>query len=80
MSDIDAQVHRDLGELTATVRAQGERLAAMETRQLASDKKLNDVHDTIMQAAGGWRVLVVVGGIGVAIGGLLVKFIPEWIK
>lgn len=34
------------------------------------------IRDTLQEAKGGWRVLMLVGGAGAAIGGLIVKLLP----
>lgn len=39
-------------------------------------KRLDAIGNTLSEAKGGWRVLMLVGGAGAAIGGAIVKFVP----
>lgn len=61
-TDSDASLHRDMGNLQA-------RMHAVETRQREDSAKLSQVHDVIMNAKGGYKTLLMVGGFGAAIGG-----------
>lgn len=60
---------QDYGRLTAEV-AQLQR----EVTELRCDMK--KVLETLQEARGGWRTLMLVGGAAATVGGALVKFLP----
>lgn len=71
MSDAnDLQMHRDMGRLEGQVAALNGQVAGMQS-------KINEMHDAIVSARGGWRVLVVVGGAIAAVSSLLTKLLSE---
>lgn len=60
-----------------------DRLRTLEVQMQAVLKDYDDmrddiriIRDTLQEAKGGWRVLMLVGGAGAALGGAMVKFIP----
>lgn len=71
-----------------------ERLARLEAQMVAvmddyddmrSDQKemkadIRLIRETLQEARGGWRVLMLVGGAGATVGGLLVKFLPMAVR
>ena len=62
----DPQLHRDLGKLEATVMALAE-------SQKKTEERVQDIHDAVMAAKGGWRALVIVGAISSALTGVAMK-------
>lgn len=68
----ETQIHRDLGRLE-------ERMRAAEMRAADMQRKVDDMHRLLMQAQGGWRVMVMVGGAAAAVGALAAKlFSAVW--
>jgi hypothetical protein len=63
---ISEKLHRDLGRLEA-------RIDAIEVCLAHIKPKIEQVADTLNQAKGGWKMLVVLAGISGAIGALLAK-------
>lgn len=61
-------MHRDLGRLEG-------RMAAVETQMSVMGTKVDEMHRAMMQAAGGWRVLLAVGTVAAAIGAGLTKLL-----
>lgn len=59
-------MHRDLGRLEG-------RMAAVEAQVGVMGGKVDEMHRAMMQAAGGWRVLLAVGTVAAAIGAGLTK-------
>lgn len=60
-----------------------DRLTKVEVKVETIDETLREVREDVRalrsmaeNAKGGWRTLMIVGGIGTAIGGALVKFVP----
>lgn len=68
-----ADLHRQLGEMTATNRAVLDRLDKLEAREAARDLKIGAVHDWMQQARGSWKALAAAGGFGAALTGALIK-------
>lgn len=62
----DAELHRDIGRLEATQ-------ALMQVQMSDMQKKVDVMHDAIVSAKGGWRVLMAVGSAGAAIGAIVAK-------
>lgn len=60
-----------------------DRLTKVETKVEGIEEIVAEIRDDVKalsemahNAKGGWRTLMIVGGIGTAIGGALVKFVP----
>lgn len=60
-------VQRDIGSLT-------ERVRHLEESQREQLIILRNLESMMEQARGGWKLLVAVGGISAAIGGIIIKF------
>lgn len=73
MSGGDAQLHRDIGRLEG-------RVMALESTVAEMKEMIGDMHETITQAKGGWKTLIVVGSIGAAIGTGLTKILGVFAK
>lgn len=71
----DGDLQRALGELEGRVGALEEQNRALihELRNMSAE--LANVNRTLAEARGGWRMLMVVGGAGAALGGLLASFL-----
>lgn len=68
MSELDVQLHRDVGRIEGQVEALERRLADMQD-------KVDEMHRVLMRAQGGWRMLLMVGSLSAAIGAVLTKVI-----
>lgn len=68
MSAADAQLHRDIGALEAEVQHLKEQVGEMK-------QKIDVMHDAIVSAKGGWKMLLAVGSAGAAVGTLMTKIL-----
>lgn len=64
-----SEYERELGEMTAKIHH-------LETTVNEMSKDLREIRDTLLQAKGGWRTVMMVAGISAAIGGVMVKIVP----
>lgn len=64
-------LHRDFGRLEGKVDGLEDRLGELADSQAQTQRQVSQIHDTIMRAEGGWRLMVVVGTVAAAIGGLV---------
>lgn len=62
----DAQLHRDIGNLQA-------RVTVLEGQIKDMNAKLDVLLAAVTEAKGGFRLVLVVGTLGAALGGLLLK-------
>lgn len=62
------QLHRDLGRVEGKVDSQQRDIDEMR-------RKVDEMHRAMMQAAGGWKVLLGVGSASAVIGGLVAKLL-----
>jgi len=63
------EVQRDLGRMEAQITTLISQVSALNVKVAAIDK-------TLSEARGGWRMLLMVGGVAGAVGGLLGKYLP----
>lgn len=64
----DTQLHREVGRIEGQVAGLDRRLSDMQT-------KVDEMHKLLMQAQGGWRVMVMVGSMSAVIGAGVTKII-----
>lgn len=69
----DLQLHRDVGRVEGDVKALQLQLTAMQA-------KVDEMHRALMQAQGGWRVMVMVGGASAAVGAVIAKVVGVFWK
>lgn len=62
-------VQRDLGRMEAQITTLISQVSALNVKVAAIDK-------TLSEARGGWRMLLLIGGIAGTVGGLLAKYLP----
>jgi hypothetical protein len=62
-------VQRDLGRMEAQITALIWQVSALNTKVDAIDK-------TLSEARGGWRILLLIGGVAGTVGGVVGKFLP----
>lgn len=62
---------------------ENERIAVLEVEVEAMKRDINDmkgdlriIRDTLLQAKGGWKTLMLVAGLASTVGALLTKFLP----
>lgn len=73
-------IQYQLGALTARVSAlEATNQQLLETMQ-AMREEMATVNNTLSEAKGGWRVLMMVGGFGTVIGGMIAFAINTWLK
>lgn len=60
---------REIGEMSARVH---------HLEQTASEMRedIRTIRDTLLQAKGGWKTLMLVAGISATVGGLMAKLVP----
>lgn len=63
--------------------AENERIAVLETEVEAMKKAMDDmkgdlriIRDTLLQARGGWKTLMLVAGLASTVGAVLAKILP----
>lgn len=69
---MESNVERELGALLVRVSALEE-----DIRELTTDVRA--VRDTLMQAKGGWRLMMIVAGLSGTVGALITKLAPLFI-
>jgi len=69
----DPQIHRDLGRIDATLSQQGEQIRRLVESNEATDQRVKEMHDVLMQARGGWKTLLTVGAISSALTTVVLK-------
>lgn len=62
-------VQRDLGRMEAQITALISQVSRLNTKVDAIDK-------TLSEATGGWRMLLVIGGVAGTLGGLVGRYLP----
>lgn len=62
-------VQRDLGRMEAQITALLSQVAVLNAKVDAIDK-------TLSEAKGGWRMLLLIGGVAGIVGGLIGKYVP----
>ena len=67
------EVHRDLGRHDAQIEALQAQVTGLHQDMKAMIAKLQQINQTLSEARGGWRTLVVVGAAASAISAMLVK-------
>lgn len=55
---------REFGDLSA-------RVTALERTVTGMDEKVTEIRDTMLRAEGGWRFMLAMFGMGIAIGGVI---------
>lgn len=64
-----SEYERELGEMSA-------RIHHLENTVTAMGADLRTIRDTLLQAKGGWKTLMLVAGISATVGGLMAKLVP----
>lgn len=64
-----AEVQRDLG------RMEGE-MSSIKRDMAELKKDVKAIRETLSEAKGGWRVMLMISGISATVGGLVAKFLP----
>lgn len=64
------QTKMELAELRTRYEYQSMTMAELKLGQASLLIQLREIQDTLVQAKGGWRVLMLLGGVGAAIGSL----------
>ena len=67
----DMQLHRDMGRLEGKFAGIETQVAQVQASQESMQKKVDAIHDAMMQAKGGWRLMFVVGSASAAMGALV---------
>lgn len=69
----DMQLHRDIGRLEG-------RVAALESQVAEMKEMVSAMHDTMMQARGSWRLMLVVGSAAAGVGALIASLLGAFHK
>lgn len=75
MTDNELQLHRDLGRLEGEVSGLQSQVATMQSGQEQMQEKIEVIHDALMQAKGGWRLIFLAGSLAAMLGGLAASFL-----
>lgn len=70
IADQVMQTKMELAELRTRYEYQSMTMAELKLGQTSLLMQLREIQDTLVQAKGGWRVLMLLGGVGAAIGSL----------
>lgn len=71
----DPRIHRDLGRIDATLKAQADKIAHLSDTQREIAERVENIHSVLMQVGGGWKTLLMVGALSSAITGVVMKII-----
>lgn len=63
-------LHRDLGRVEGRIEAYEQRLARVE-------EMVADIHEAVLKARGGWKMLLAVGTLSASIGAFLTKILAH---
>ena len=58
-------------------KSHADKLERLERRAETMEAKLDDIIKTLNEARGGWRAIMIIGGVAATIGAMLAKF-PPW--
>ena len=67
-------------EIERTLGEHGARIAALEKDVTRMEEKLDRILETLSEAKGGWKMLMMVGGASATIGGLIATLLAKWLK
>lgn len=68
-------LHRDLGRHDAQIETLEKEIHRLGEKMTAMDARLAEIHTTLAEAKGGWRVLMAVGGLAGSLGAALASFL-----
>ncbi len=66
-------IHHDLGRHDAQIEALQEQVKQLHADMQAMNVTLNQINTTLSEAKGGWKTLMLVGGIAAAVGATFSK-------
>ena len=73
------EIHRDLGKHDAQIDALNVQFNRMHHDMQNMLEQLQQIQSTLSEARGGWRLMVMVGGLSAAAGGIVVK-VMTWLQ
>lgn len=73
------EIHRDLGKHDAQIDALNVQFNRMHHDMQNMLEQLQQIQATLSEARGGWRLMVMVGGLSAAAGGIVVK-VMTWLQ
>lgn len=73
------EIHRDLGKHDAQIEALTVQFNRMHTDMQKMLEELQGIQATLSEAKGGWKLLLMVGGVSAALGGIVVK-VMTWMQ
>lgn len=71
----DTSLHRDIGRLESRMDGADKRAADMQRQVENIAKKMEDVHTMVMQAQGGFKVIIAVSTAAAALGAAFTKLL-----
>lgn len=75
MSEIDSSVVRELATHAADINHMKEDMDRILTEMAQMQMCLNKISSTLSEAKGGWRMLMMLGGLAGVVGSLLTHFV-----
>jgi chromosome condensin MukBEF complex kleisin-like MukF subunit len=72
------QAKLEIAELRTRYEYQSMTMAELKLGQTSLLMQLREIQDTLVQAKGGWRVLMLLGGVGAAIGSLATYIVQNF--
>lgn len=73
------EIHRDLGKHDAQIDALNVQFNRMHHDMQNMLEQLQQIQSTLAEAKGGWKTLMMVGGVSAALGGIVVK-VMSWLQ
>lgn len=74
------QAHVDIAVLQTKVEAQGREIGELKDAIHALTATVNGLRDTLTEARGGWRTLMLLGGAGATFGGLFTWALEHFMR
>lgn len=68
-------LHRDFGRLEGKVDGLEDRLDTLTSQQALTQTQVAEIHQTVMRAEGGWKMLVMIGSIAAVLGGIVTSIV-----
>lgn len=73
------EIHRDLGKHDAQIEALTVQFNRMHNDMQKMLEELQSIQATLSEAKGGWKLMVMVGGAGAALGAIIIKVL-SWLQ
>lgn len=76
---MEPEIHRDLGKHDAQIDSLNHEVRRLHEDMASIATQLAQINQTLSEAKGGWRTLMMVAGFSATVGGVLVKLL-SWLN